>query len=115
MGTHMHWVGTDMTVQIARNGTRPNQPASECLIATPHYDFNWQRGYAYDQPIAALPTIKGGDRIRMRCTYDNSTENPRVARALAEQRLSSPVDVRLGEETLDEMCLGAFTLLTPAL
>ena len=23
------------------------------------------------------------------------------------------VDVRLGEETLDEMCLGAFTFLTP--
>jgi hypothetical protein len=114
MGTHMHWVGTTMTVQIARGTAREGQPANECLIATPHYDFNWQRGYSYDAPIAQLPTIKGGDRIRMRCTYDNALENPRVARALAEQRLASPVDVRLGEETLDEMCLGAFTLLTPA-
>ncbi|WP_146155932.1 hypothetical protein [Enhygromyxa salina] len=31
-----------------------------------------------------------------------------VAAALAEQGLDAPVDVYLGEETLDEMCLGVF-------
>jgi hypothetical protein len=33
-----------------------------------------------------------------------------VLKALEEKHLTAPVDVRLGEETLDEMCLGAFTL-----
>ena len=42
----------------------------------------------------------------MRCTYNNSMSNPFVAAALAEQGLDGPVDVYLGEETLDEMCLG---------
>jgi hypothetical protein len=113
MGTHMHWLGKNMTVEVTRSGARANQPAQECLVATPHYDFNWQRGYTYDQPIDALPTLKGGDKVRMRCTYDNTMGNANLARALQEQRLASPVNVRLGEETLDEMCLGAFTLLTP--
>jgi hypothetical protein len=35
----------------------------------------------------------------------------RAVKALAEKKLSSPVDVFLGEQTLDEMCLGAFTFL----
>ena len=113
MGTHMHWLGTNMTVTIDRGAARGVQSAQECLIATPHYDFNWQRAYAYDAPIDALPTVKGGDKLRLRCTYDNSMENAKLVRALQEQRLSSPVDVRLGEQTLEEMCLGAFTLLTP--
>jgi hypothetical protein len=32
--------------------------------------------------------------------------NPFVQRALTEQGLTEPRDVALGEETLDEMCLG---------
>jgi hypothetical protein len=113
MGTHMHWLGTNMTVKVTRPTERGGQPLQECLVATPHYDFNWQRGYSYDEPIDKLPTIAGGDRIRLRCTYDNTMGNPKLVRALQDQRLASPVDVRLGEETLDEMCLGAFTFLTP--
>ena len=31
--------------------------------------------------------------------------NPFVQRALAEQGLSAPIDVFLGEQSLDEMCL----------
>ncbi len=111
VGTHMHWVGKDMKIEIERPGGRPDQPASECLLQTPKYDFNWQRGYSYAASIDALPTVMGGDKLRMRCTYDNSMDNPLVSKALSELKLSSPVDVRLGEETLDEMCLGAFTLL----
>jgi hypothetical protein len=36
--------------------------------------------------------------------------NQFVQSALAEQGLSAPRDVRLGEATLDEMCLGIFGL-----
>ena len=113
MGTHMHWLGTNMTIEVTRPTERGGQPLHECLIATPHYDFNWQRGYSYDEPIDKLPTIAGGDGIRLRCTYDNTMGNPKLVRALRDQRLASPIDVTLGEETLDEMCLGAFTFMTP--
>ena len=44
----------------------------------------------------------------MRCTYDNSLGNPKLVAALAEEKLAQPREVRLGESTLDEMCLGVF-------
>lgn len=113
VATHMHYVGTDMKIDLVRKDPAEGEPAEECLLQTPGWDFNWQRGYAYDVDIADLPRIGQGDRLNMRCTYDNSLDNPFVAEALAEQGLSEPHDVRLGEETLDEMCLGAFGVLVP--
>ena len=107
VGSHMHYVGTDMRIGI----TRPSpgsEPADECLLDTPKWDFNWQRGYRYDVPIDQAPTVKAGDIINLRCTYDNSMQNPFVASALRKQGLTAPRDVLLGEETLDEMCLGVF-------
>ena len=86
-------------------------PADECFLQTPAWNFNWQRLYTFDAAIDALPTINGGDKLTLRCTYDNSTDNPFVVKALLEQKMPSPVDVHLGETTLDEMCLGAFTFL----
>ena len=62
----------------------------------------------YDAPLDQVPTAKPGDFLFMRCTYDNSMSNPYVVDALEEQGLDAPVDVFLGEETLDEMCLGVF-------
>jgi hypothetical protein len=107
VGTHMHYVGTDMRIAVTR-ASPGNEPASECLLETPRWDFNWQRGYLYDAPIAQMPIVRSGDQLEMRCTYDNSMQNPFVAAALAEQGLSAPRDVVLGEQTLDEMCLGVF-------
>lgn len=107
-GSHMHWVGKNMRIKVRRpDGTE------ECLLQTPRYDFNWQRGYAYDAPIGELPVIEAGDTLNIQCTYDNSMDNLGVKKALEEKHLSAPVDVTLGEETLDEMCLGAFTFLRP--
>lgn len=105
-GTHMHYVGTDMVVGIQRDNPTGDDPASECLVQTPNWDFSWQRGYMYDAPLDEVPVVRDGDKITMRCTYNNSMSNPFVAAALAEQGLDQPVDVYLGEETLDEMCLG---------
>ena len=73
------------------------------------------RGYAYDRPIAELPTINAGDRVKLRCSYDNTMGNAFVKKALAEQHLTGPQTVHLGEQTLDEMCLGAFTFFRPNL
>lgn len=111
VGTHMHYVGTDMKIDIERASPTASDPANECLIQTPAWDFNWQRLYDYDAAIEALPTINGGDELNLRCTYDNSKNNPFVVRALMEQKLPSPQDVYLGESTLDEMCLGVFVLM----
>jgi hypothetical protein len=102
-GTHMHYVGRDMKIEIQReNGSR------ECLVQTPAWDFNWQRLYYYDAPVTSTPTVKAGDVLSMRCTYDNSMGNQFVREALADRGESEPLDVSLGEETLDEMCLGVF-------
>lgn len=107
VGTHMHYVGTDMRIGVTRP-TPGDQPADECLLDTPNWDFDWQRGYRYDVPIDQAPIIKAGDVLSLRCNYDNSMQNSNVADALFEQGLSEPRDVLLGEETLDEMCLGIF-------
>ena len=107
VGTHMHYVGTDMFMGVFYQEPEDGLEA-ECLLQTPDWDFNWQRGYAYDAPLDELPVLRAGDQLYMQCTYDNSMNNPFVVEALEEQGLDAPVDVYLGEETLDEMCLGVF-------
>jgi hypothetical protein len=109
IGSHMHYVGTDMRIGITRKAPG-DEPAEECLLETPRWDFNWQRGYLFDTPIDQAPTAKPGDILNLSCTYDNSMDNRFVAEALREQMLDAPRDVKLGEETLDEMCLGVFGL-----
>lgn len=106
---HMHWAGKDLKVDIERPAPTATDPAKECLIQTPKYDFNWQRGYAYDAPVEELPRLFSGDKLRIRCTYDNSMDNRHIANALAEAKMPGPSDITMGEDTLDEMCLGAFT------
>jgi hypothetical protein len=107
VGGHMHYVGRDVKVSYLRASDQSNQ----CLLEIPQWDFNWQRGYPYAAPIGSLPKLHPGDRIEVKCTYDNSLSNPFMAQALTEQGLTQPRDVVLGESTLDEMCLGAFTFL----
>ena len=86
------------------------QDAQECLLQTPNWNFEWQRFYEYDAPIESLPFVRPGDRFELECHYDNSMSNPFVREALAEQGLDAPRDVVLGDETLDEMCLGVLGL-----
>jgi len=108
VGAHMHYVGTDMRIAVERPDPGPGDPAEECLLQTPRWDFAWQRGYNYAAGLDELPRVHPGDRVSLRCTYDNSLNNPFVVEALAEQGLDTPQDVHLGESTLDEMCLGVF-------
>jgi hypothetical protein len=108
-GTHMHYVGVDMLLGLDRAEPEPGTGIDEeCLLQTPNYNFEWQRGYRYDADFDDLPTARAGDYLYLKCTYDNSMGNQHVAAALAEQGLDAPVDVYLGEETLDEMCLGVY-------
>lgn len=113
-GAHMHWAGVDMKIGIERATPSEGQPKKECLLSTPKYDFNWQRGYTYDVPYANLPLISEGDTLRMTCTYDNTTENRHVQKAMKDERMSTPPEIRLGETTRDEMCLGVFVAVREA-
>lgn len=105
LGAHMHLAGRDEKITITKNGTE------SCLLHEPAWSFNWQRGYQYDAPIDSLPSISTGDVLRMRCTYDNTMQNPSLAAARSEAGMTQPKDISLGESTTDEMCLGAFTFV----
>lgn len=109
---HMHYVGTGIDVRITRAAPTATQPAQECLYSG-DWNFDWQRSYLYDAPVAALPTVATGDILELSCRYDNTLRNPFVQRALADAGLSQPIDIRLGEQTLDEMCLGIFGVVVP--
>lgn len=104
---HMHLVGRDIKVSIKRDGV------DQCLLQIPSWDFGWQLFYQYDAPIAELPTVRQGDQLDIRCTYDNTKKNAHLAEGLEAEGMSAPVDVSLGEETLDEMCIAALGVLVP--
>lgn len=99
IANHMHKVGVDMKTSVIRGGE------DICLVQTPDWDFDWQRLYQYDVPIGEVFRLQGGDVVRVRCTYDNTLDNPDVVQALGEVGLDEPQNVQLGEGTLDEMCL----------
>lgn len=98
---HMHKVGVDMRVWVEDRDTGD----ATCLLHTPRWDYNWQRSYAFDAPITGTFRVRSGDKVRVRCVYDNTLANPGVQEILAESGLKEPIDIGLGEGTLDEMCL----------
>lgn len=108
---HMHYVGVDLEVRIRRANPAPGEPSEECLVKVPAWDFDWQRTYFYDADIDELPTLGAGDSLEITCRYDNTLGNDFVRRMLLEEGLDDPIDVFLGEETTDEMCLAAFGLI----
>lgn len=87
---HMHLVGREFRARVVYpDGThRP-------LIYIDDWDFNWQGAYWYKTPIP----VPGGTRVEVECVYDNSPKNPRNPN-------SPPKDVRWGNGTADEMCIG---------
>lgn len=111
IGAHMHYVGVDMLIGVQRE-TSPG-PAEECLLHAPTYSFEWQRLYTYDTSLDDALRVAGGDMLYLRCTYDNTMNNEGVVEALGQQGLEEPIEVFLGEETLDEMCLGVFGIAFP--
>ena len=83
------------------------EPAEECLLQEPHWDFDWQRSYQYATSLETLPTISPGDTLQVKCTFDNTMGNLKLKATLADQGLKQTQDVHLGESTLDEMCLSS--------
>jgi hypothetical protein len=110
---HMHLIGTHVNGTIERPTARGNDPQTECL-ANGAWNFDWQRTYQYDAPLANLPGIQAGDTIDIKCAWDNTLNNPFVTRMLKDSGLgASPVEVKLGEQTTNEMCLEIFGLAVP--
>ncbi|HEY0437813.1 MAG TPA: hypothetical protein VGC92_14320 [Phenylobacterium sp.] len=61
------------------------------LLSLPRYDFNWQRSYTFDKPIA----VPAGSKLIAHYVYDNSKRNP-----------SNPdpkINVTWGEQSFQEM------------
>jgi hypothetical protein len=106
---HMHLAGQDIKVDLLKTSTPAG--TDTCLMQDPNWRFAWQRFYAYDAPIAQLPILAPGDKIRVRCTYDNTTNNQQLEAARKDQTNGIPTDIYLGEQTLDEMCLAIPQLL----
>ena len=86
---HMHLLGKSMKVEMTPPGGAP-----ECLVDVEDWDFNWQGGYVYKEPVS----IPAGSQISLTAYYDNSENNPR-------NPSSPPKPVSWGEATTDEMCL----------
>jgi len=89
---HMHQLGVRGRVMQMKRG-RPTP-----ILDIERWDFNWQRQYALQEPMAIDP----GDEIRLECVYDNSTAN--------RARSGPPVDANWGEGTADEMCVANFLI-----
>jgi hypothetical protein len=107
---HMHLVGTHITGKILRSAARGSEPQNECL-ANGGWNFDWQRTYIYDTPLDRLPSVQAGDVIDVTCHWNNTIQNPFVQRMLNDSHLPpSPVDISLGEQTTNEMCLEIFGL-----
>lgn len=104
---HAHLAATDIKIDRLHVGA-PDEPTAglereQCLLQD-KWDFHWQRVYSYDTALDSLPRIYPGDRVRLRCTYDNTMENRRLGDELYQRGLQ-PRDIYLGDSTLDEMCL----------
>ncbi|MFN0245839.1 MAG: hypothetical protein ACKV2T_02955 [Kofleriaceae bacterium] len=111
---HMHLVGTKISSKIHRPSARGDEPQTECL-ANGGWNFDWQRTYTYDADIDDLPSIEVGDRISVSCGWNNTMDNPFVERMLHDSNLPpQPIDITLGEQTTQEMCLEIFGIATDA-
>lgn len=110
---HMHLIGTHISATIERPAARGSDPKTECL-ANGAWNFDWQRTYQYAAPLDKLPSIKSGDIVDVKCKWDNSISNPFVQRMMNDAGLTAPIDVALGEQTTNEMCLEIFGLSIPA-
>jgi len=87
---HMHWIGKDFLLKAVRP-----DGSTVTLIKIDQWNFNWQGTYDLVNPVA-LPK---GTRVEMVAHFDNSSKNP-------DNPSSPPKNVRWGEQTTDEMCIG---------
>ena len=89
LAPHMHFRGKDMKYTV----TYPDGREEE-LLHVSRYDFNWQTGYDFVDPI----DLPAGSRIDVEAHWDNSADNP--------DNPDSTIDVGWGIQSTDEMLIG---------
>jgi hypothetical protein len=86
---HMHYRGKDFKF----TATFPDGASKE-LLKVSRYDFNWQTGYDFEEPIA----LPAGSRIDCVAHWNNSATNP--------NNPDPTKDVAWGLQSTDEMMIG---------
>ena len=86
---HMHLRGRDFAYYAIDPDGRRTQ-----LLSVPQYDFNWQHGYRFVEPL----TLSRGSKIECVAHFDNSDGNP--------HNPDPTKMVRFGEQTWEEMMIG---------
>jgi hypothetical protein len=85
---HMHKLGKVGELYLEKAGGSRVK-----VLHIPDWDFHWQQQYMLETPVRFEP----GDKLRLRCTFDNSP-----GRSYPD---SSMREVRWGEGSDDEMCV----------
>jgi hypothetical protein len=89
---HAHYRGRSSSFEVRYPDGR-----TDTVLSVPNYDFNWQRGYDFVEPMV----LPAGSRLIHRTVYDNSARNP-----------GNPDPERTvpwGLQSWDEMLYGAFS------
>jgi len=89
---HMHLLGRNLSIKIERASASPK---NECLAHAARWDFDQQLVYYIGEDfndLSQLPQIGPGDKVTLKCVFQNL----------------STQEVRLGENTNDEMCVAIF-------
>jgi hypothetical protein len=84
---HAHYRGESMAISVLA----PGAEKEELILSLPKYDFNWQRGYDFKEPIQLAP----GSKVITRYVYDNSKNNP--------ANPDPTIKVTWGEQSWEEM------------
>jgi hypothetical protein len=104
---HAHLAAVELKVDLVH----ADDGNDECMLQS-QWDVHWQRVYTYDAAVGQMPLAKPGDRLRLRCTYDNTMANKRLGPVLRDNGLV-PEDLYIGFTTLSEMCIVEVLLLRP--
>jgi peroxiredoxin/mono/diheme cytochrome c family protein len=96
LNPHMHLRGKSF-----RYDARYPSGATETLLRVPRYDFNWQSVYVLREP----KRLPAGTKIHCVAHFNNSDDNPANPDPTAT--------VRWGEQTWEEMMIGALAFATP--
>ncbi len=94
---HMHVRGKSMEVRAIYPDGR-----TDTLLSVPHYDFQWQTTYVFDQPV----NLPAGTRLESTARFDNSPNNPFNPNPAAT--------VHWGDQTTDEMHIAFLELVIGA-
>jgi hypothetical protein len=97
---HEHLLGKSFRMELVHaDGT------AQCLLSIPQWNFHWQAVYQLKHPVLA----RAGEQIRVTCEWDNSPDN----QPTVDGRRAPPREVRFGETTTDEMCIGSLAVMRP--